>query len=315
MKSLTSLSDASGLHTAVHSLIDGHRSRNGKPHHPYPDRMIMAQVTEALLDLLFPEYRLNTARGVNVSDRIARTGDQVFRLLTEQVSIATQHHAALAEGASSSASVPQDAEQVVLSLFEAMAPIRQSIAEDLQAAYLGDPAAHEPDEVAVSYPTYTAVGTYRLAHELYLQGLPFIPRMMTEYAHRSTGIDIHPGATIGRSFFIDHGTGVVIGETAEIRDRVRLYQGVTLGAANFLKDAQGQLIRGRKRHPTVEEDVTVFANATILGGDTVIGARSIIGSNVWLAQSIASDSVVTMGEPNLKIRAKNRSPHSASIKR
>jgi serine O-acetyltransferase len=176
------------------------------------------------------------------------------------------------------------------------------LAADVQAAYDGDPACNSLDEVIFCYPGLEAVTVYRLAHELQQIGVPFIPRMMTEWAHKETGIDIHPGARIGRHFFIDHGTGVVIGETCEIGDHVKLYQGVTLGALSFPTDAHGKLIRNRKRHPTIEDRVVIYASATILGGRTIIGHDSVVGSSVWLTRSVAPYSTVTLESPRLRIR-------------
>jgi len=169
---------------------------------------------------------------------------------------------------------------------------------DVRAAYEGDPAAGSYDEIIFSYPGLFTISVYRVAHELFKQKIPLLPRMMTEYAHSVTGIDIHPGASIGESFFIDHGTGVVIGETSKIGNRVRLYQGVTLGALSLPKDA-GELLRGEKRHPTIEDDVIIYSGATILGGDTVIGARSTIGGNVWITESVPPDTRVIMEGPRL----------------
>ncbi len=178
--------------------------------------------------------------------------------------------------------------------FVALLPrLRKTISDDVAAAFEGDPAAIGYEEIAVAYPAIRALSIHRIAHELYLQGVPLIPRIMSEYAHDRTGIDINPGARIGRHFFIDHGTGVVIGETCEIGNNVRLYQGVTLGATS-LKDSSG--LRGKKRHPTVEDDVTIYAGAKILGGHTVIGAGSVIGGNVWLTESVPPGSRV-MAEP------------------
>src|SRR6185436_15384897 len=169
-----------------------------------------------------------------------------------------------------------------------------------QAAYEGDPAAKSYHEIIFSYPGVEAVSVYRIAHELLLLGVPLIPRMMTEHAHSKTGIDIHPGARIGPGFFIDHGTGVVIGETCDIGTNVKLYQGVTLGALSFPRDTAGNIIRGMKRHPTLEDEVVVYANATILGGDTVIG------SNVWLTHSVPPDTAVMLEKPNLRFRGPKR---------
>ncbi|MEW6356808.1 MAG: serine O-acetyltransferase EpsC [Planctomycetota bacterium] len=180
--------------------------------------------------------------------------------------------------------------------------VRKMLVFDVEAAYDGDPAAKGYDEVIFSYPGLFAVTTYRIAHEIHLLGVPLIPRMMTEYAHSVTGIDIHPGATIGKRFFIDHGTGVVVGETTEIGDNVKLYQGVTLGALSFPKNAKGQLIRGHKRHPTIEDNVTIYAGATILGGDTVVGKGSVVGGNVWLTESVPPGTKVTLETPRLKYK-------------
>jgi serine O-acetyltransferase len=176
------------------------------------------------------------------------------------------------------------------------------LATDVQAAYEGDPACKSPAEVIFCYPGLEAITVYRLAHLLYELNIPFIPRMMTEWAHSRTGIDIHPGATIGEYFFIDHGTGVVVGETCHIGERVKLYQGVTLGALSFATDGDGHLVRGQKRHPTIEDRVVVYANATILGGRTVVGHDSVIGSSVWLTSSVAPHSTVVMERPRLRIK-------------
>jgi len=185
------------------------------------------------------------------------------------------------------------AEGVAVAFVRGLPELRAQLAQDVQAAYDGDPAAKSLAEIVVSYPSVRALAIHRIAHELYQLGVPLLPRIMGEHAHDRTGIDIHPGARIGRSFFVDHGTGVVIGETAEIGDRVRLYQGVTIGAAS-LRDRESLV--GRKRHPTIENDVTIYAGATILGGGTVIGEGSIIGGNVWLTESVPPGSRV-VAEP------------------
>jgi serine O-acetyltransferase len=184
-----------------------------------------------------------------------------------------------------------------------LSELRLILATDVQAAFDGDPACKTPDEVIFCYPGLEAVTVYRLAHLLHELGIPFIPRMMTEWAHSRTGIDIHPGATIGKYFFIDHGTGVVIGETCEIGDHVKLYQGVTLGALSFPIDGEGQLVRGTKRHPTIEDRVVVYANATILGGRTIVGHDSVIGSSVWLTSSVAPQTTVVLEKPKLRMRS------------
>jgi serine O-acetyltransferase len=182
---------------------------------------------------------------------------------------------------------------VLLRFVERLPAVRALLAEDVEAVLEGDPAAKSFAEIVVAYPSIHAIATYRIAHELHAEGVPVLPRMMTEHAHARTGIDIHPGARIGRRFFIDHGTGVVIGETSEIGDRVRLYQGVTLGARS---PRHGESLRGKKRHPSIEHDVTIYAHATILGGETVIGSGSVIGGNVWLMESVPPGSKV-IAEP------------------
>jgi len=178
------------------------------------------------------------------------------------------------------------------------------LAMDVRAAYQGDPAAKGFDEIIFSYPGLFAITVYRIAHQLHEQGIPLIPRIMTEYAHSMTGIDIHPGAHIGESFFIDHGTGVVIGETCEIGNRVRIYQGVTLGALSVQREEVEDL-RNRKRHPTIKDDVIIYSGATLLGGNTVIGARSVIGGNVWLTESVPADTQVYMKKPELVFKEKS----------
>jgi len=183
-----------------------------------------------------------------------------------------------------------------------LAAVRRLLSLDVQAAYDGDPAAHHTDEVIFCYPGMRALSTHRLAHELYRLNVPLIPRMMAEHAHGETGIDIHPGARIGKSFFIDHGTGVVIGETTIIGDHCRIYQGVTLGAKSFPKDEQGKLIRSAKRHPTLEDHVTVYAGATILGGDTIIGAGSVINGGVFLTNSVPPGHIVRAPKAELTMR-------------
>jgi len=169
---------------------------------------------------------------------------------------------------------------------------------DVSAAFDGDPAAQSYEEIVISYPCITAIATYRIAHELYLQDVPLIPRIMSECAHSRTGIDIHPGARIGRNFFIDHGTGVVIGETTIIGDNVKIYQGTTLGAMSFPKDERGQIIKGRKRHPKIEDNVTIYAEATILG-DITIGKNAVIGGNVWVKESVPPGVTVTTANAEL----------------
>ena len=196
-------------------------------------------------------------------------------------------------------------ESVVEAFLPRLVPIRALLAQDVEAAFEGDPAARSYAEILVAYPSIRAIATQRIAHELFLLRVPTLPRMMTEHAHDLTGVDIHPGARIGRRFFIDHGTGVVIGETVQIGDNVRLYQGITLGARS---PRRGESLRGVKRHPTIEDDVTIYAGATILGGDVVIGRGSVIGGNVWLTESVPPGSKV-VSEP-ARTQVRQRSGHT-----
>ena len=192
---------------------------------------------------------------------------------------------------------PPQYDDVIDTLFSKLPAIRDTLDTDVQAAYEGDPAATCREEVMLAYPAFEAISIFRIAHELYLMKVPMLPRMMTEYAHSLTGIDIHPGATIGPYFFIDHGTGVVIGETTVIGERVKLYQGVTLGAKSFAVQSDGTLVKGNKRHPNIGSNVVIYAGATILGGDTYIGDNCVIGGNVWLTHSVEpSKRVLTARE-------------------
>jgi serine O-acetyltransferase len=231
---------------------------------------------------------------------LAGLSEQLFNILSDQIARALRHSCRQEHR-------PCDkclgnGRQQALALIHKLADIREMLEDDVRAAYDGDPAARSYDEVVFSYPGLYAITVHRAAHELYVQGVPLLPRLLSELAHSQTGIDIHPGATIGRSFFIDHGTGVVIGETTVIGDHVKMYQGATLGALSFPRDACGALIRGVKRHPTIEDHVTIYAGATILGGDVVIGRGSVIGSSVWLTHSIPPGTKVITESPRLRYR-------------
>ena len=203
--------------------------------------------------------------------------------------------------------VEAKAEEILSSFLGELPQLRRVLWTDIDAAYEGDPAAKSYEEIILAYPALEAVAIYRMAHVLY-DRVPLVPRIMTEWAHSRTGIDIHPGAKIGSHFFIDHGTGVVIGESSEIGSHVKLYHGVTLGARSFQKDEHGKIKKGGKRHPTVEDDVTIYPNSTVLGGETVIGARSTIGGNVFLMQSVPADSLVYYEEKQLRIVPKHSRP-------
>jgi serine O-acetyltransferase len=192
--------------------------------------------------------------------------------------------------------------------------VRELLRADIEAAYDGDPAALRPEEIILSYPFIEAIAIQRIAHRLHSFGAPLIPRMMTEWAHSRTGIDIHPGAVIGSHFFIDHGTGVVVGETCRIGNHVKLYHGVTLGARSFARDESGRAVKGGKRHPDVEDNVTIYPNSTILGGETVIGANSTIGANVFLMHSVPPNSLVVYEEKQLSLFDKTTKQRTPDIR-
>lgn len=274
-------------------------------HCPLPNYDTIIAVTDNLKEILFPGYRRRD--GLHLSNVTYHVGDLIDRLhdtLSVQIGRAIRHET-IKDGSCNPQQM-HDFEAMgqtkAIALLEQLPELRKILAMDVQAAFDGDPACKSLDEVIFCYPGLDAVTVYRLAHVLHGLDVPLIPRMMTEWAHSRTGIDIHPGATIGRYFFIDHGTGVVVGETTVIGDWVKLYQGVTLGALSFATDAEGNLVRSTKRHPTIEDRVVVYANATILGGETVVGRGSVVGSSVWLTQSVAAGTTVTMESPRLRIR-------------
>ena len=277
---------------------------NHLDHCPLPSYKEVVAAIEDLKEILYPGYRRR--EGLHRGNITFYVGDLIDRLhdrLTVQIGRALRHEA----GATSDCQDREDFEALgqakTLQFLDMLPDLREVLADDVQAAYEGDPACSSVDEVIFCYPGLEAITVYRLAHLLYELQIPFIPRMMSEWAHSGTGIDIHPGATIGRHFFIDHGTGVVIGQTCEIGERVKVYQGVTLGALSFSTDGDGNLVRSQKRHPTIEDRVVVYANATILGGRTVVGHDAVIGSNVWLTRSVSPHTTVVLEKPKLKMRS------------
>ena len=277
-------------------------------HSPLPHNDAVIEITHDLMEVIYPGYqRRQKLHAGNVAYHVGDLLEGLNNALTQQIARALRHKQALAnsddpQSADANDAFEELAKQKTIALLASLPRLRELLATDVQAAYDGDPAAQGLDEIILCYPGLQAITVHRLAHELYGLDVPFIPRMMAEWSHNRTGIDIHPGAKIGPSFFIDHGTGVVIGETTEIAAHVKLYQGVTLGALSFPKDDSGQLVRGQKRHPTIEEGVVIYANATVLGGETVIGARSVIGASVSLIQSVPPNTVVTIEKPQLKFR-------------
>lgn len=277
---------------------------NHLDHCPLPSYDAVISICEDLKEILYPGYRRR--EGLHRGNVVYHVGDLVDGLhdkLTMQICRALRHEA----GASCDQDDAHDFEAMgqakTLMFLSHLPHLRTVLAKDVQAAYDGDPACKNLDEVIFCYPGLEAVTVYRLAHLLFELDIPFVPRMMTEWAHRRTGIDIHPGATIREYFFIDHGTGVVIGETCEIGRHVKLYQGVTLGAMSFPTDGEGSVVRGQKRHPTIEDRVVIYAQATILGGRTVIGTEAVIGSNVWLTRSVAPRTTVLLEKPKLRMQS------------
>jgi serine O-acetyltransferase len=269
-----------------------------------PSRTRIVEILELIRQLIFPGFfghkRLTKE---NVRFHVGNLLIRVAEELSDQV-----RHCLCSVRCCSQCKDPEacrlEAERTTQEFLRRIPKIRRMLALDAQAAFDGDPAAKSIDEVIYCYPGFYAVTVYRIAHELLDLGVELMPRIMTEHAHSVTGTDIHPGAKIGRSFFVDHATGVIVGETTQIGDNVKIYQGVTLGALSFPKDERGRAIKGLKRHPTIEDDVTIYANATILGGETVVGRGATVNGNVFATKSISAESTVTPMHPELKVRSK-----------
>jgi len=281
-------------------------SINHLGHCPLPSFKGVAEILLNLKDILYPGYRRKVGLHLgNIRYHVGSLVDQLHDQLTTEIARALRHDDRVQQSHSdceSDIDFEAKRQAMAIELLKRIPHLRTTLATDVQAAYEGDPACHTTDEVVFCYPGFEAVTVYRIAHELLKLDVPFIPRMMTEWAHKQTGIDIHPGATIADYFFIDHGTGVVIGETCQIGQHVKLYQGVTLGALSFPTDSDGQLIRGSKRHPTIEDHVVVYANATILGGRTTIGHDSVIGPSVWVTKTVSPNTTVVLEKPQLRVR-------------
>jgi serine O-acetyltransferase len=264
-----------------------------------PSRLAIEAACAELMSLMFPGFR---SQALVSSEDLAETTRTRIRNL--QARLRTEMCRSLGKVPPNEATEAK-ADELLSEFLAELPTVRRILWTDIDAAYEGDPAAKSYEEIILAYPALEAIAIYRMAHLLY-DKIPLIPRIMTEWAHSRTGIDIHPGAKIGSHFFIDHGTGVVIGETTEIGSRVKLYHGVTLGARSFQKDEHGKIKKGGKRHPKVEDDVTIYPNSTVLGGETVIGARSTIGGNVFLVQSVPPDSLVYYEEKQLKVVPKRK---------
>lgn len=274
--------------------------------HELAGQQAVRSVVDDLVSILFPGcHGSDTVRPCEMKDHLHTQLVGTEKKLQKQICSAWQYQCTV-EACDNCDDCDAKAELSVRCLFDNLSSIKNILEYDIQAAYDGDPAARSTMEVVMSYPGVYAVIVHRIAHFLYNQKVPLIPRIMSEYAHSLTGIDIHPGATIDKGFFIDHGTGVVIGETCEIGKKVKIYQGVTLGARSFEKDEDGNLIKGIKRHPNVGDNVVIYAGATILGGNTMIGSDSEIGGNVWLTHSVPPGSKVYNQQPHPMIKQDGR---------
>lgn len=262
-----------------------------------PVRDKIVDILDLFTELLFPGYTgKRTVTKSNINYIIIDILYHVYTELTEQIERAYKYRCRMEK--CDTGGCRTMAERATEHLLTRLPNVREMLKGDVGAAFDGDPAAKSYEEIVISYPCIIAIATYRIAHELYRKEVPLIPRIMTECAHAKTGIDIHPGAKIGKNFFIDHGTGVVIGETSVIGDNVKIYQGVTLGALSFPKDERGKIIKGGKRHPTIEDNVVIYAEATILG-DVVIGKDAVIGGNVWIKESVPAGVTVTTPKADL----------------
>ncbi len=268
-----------------------------------PSRDDIVKAIELLRQIVYPGYfGKQGLTSQNITERVGELAIQLSDILYEQVRCCLRYKQQIPgsdRGSDKCDECDQEAGRIVAAFFDRLPAVREMLADDVQAAFEGDPAAHSTDETIFCYPGLMAITVQRLAHEFYRIEVPLLPRIMTEHIHGLTGIDIHPGANLGRGLFIDHGTGVVIGETTEIGYNVKIYQGVTLGA---LAPAYGQALRGRKRHPTIHDNVTIYAGATILGGETVIGEGCTIGGNVFITASVPKFNQVSADPPKLKYR-------------
>jgi serine O-acetyltransferase len=268
-----------------------------------PDKMVIKDIVNKLLRIVFPGYyRDKVYRSYNIHGNLTVLIEDVLYNLSKQIAIVLKYDCKDKEP--DELVIQEQAYCLTMTFFSKIPMIREFVNTDLEATFQGDPAAYNKDEIVLSYPGLMATTINRLAHELFLLNIPLIPRMMTEYAHSKTGIDIHPGATIGKYFFIDHGTGVVVGSSTVIGDHVKVYQGVTLGA---LSTSGGQALHGTRRHPTIEDNVTIYSGASILGGDTVIGEGSVIGSNAFITKSIPAGTRVTIKNQELQFKDKDGS--------
>ncbi|MEE1351089.1 MAG: serine O-acetyltransferase EpsC [Clostridia bacterium] len=260
-----------------------------------PDKKIITDILLKLQEIIFPGFfKPDTYKTYTVKSTVSMLVEDVLYNLKKQIGITLRYDNAFSN--SSSCEIEGESQRIALEFLKTIPKIREYIETDVSAAFDGDPAAYNREEIVVTYPGFYAITVNRIAHELHMLGVPLIPRIMTEHAHSLTGIDIHPGAKIGKYFFIDHGTGIVIGETTVIGDNVKIYQGVTLGA---LSTRGGQKLKSVKRHPTIEDNVTIYSGATILGGETVIGKNVTIGGNSFITSSVLEGTKVSVKQPEL----------------
>ncbi|MBQ1353417.1 MAG: serine acetyltransferase [Ruminococcus sp.] len=270
----------------------------------YPDRDVVIDILEKLRIVIYPGYYRNrNYRTYTVRNNISILLEDIIYNLIKQTSIVLKYAPEYSDA--DDQTIAKASEEITFKFLDTLPKIREYIETDIQAAYDGDPAAYNKDEIICTYPGLFAIFTSRVAHELFLLGVPMIPRIMTEHAHSLTGIDIHPGTTIGKYFFIDHGTGIVIGETTEIGNNVKIYQGVTLGA---LSTRGGQNLRGKKRHPTICDNVTIYSGASILGGETVVGKNVVVGGNAFITTSIPEGAKVSVKSQELMYNYDSKHP-------
>ncbi len=295
--------DIKNVTDKILSDYNGGRTIDAIKHFEHPDKKTIVDILEKLRAVIIPGYFENTEhRFYTVQSNISTLIEDVIYNLIKQITIVLKYDPELED--KDYDFLRQRAEEITFDFLNSIPMIREYIETDLEASYEGDPAAYNKDEIICTYPGFFAILTYRIAHELFLRKVPLIPRIMTEHAHSLTGIDIHPGTTIGKYFFIDHGTGIVIGETTVIGNNVRVYQGVTLGA---LSTRGGQSLRNKKRHPTIHDNVTIYSGASILGGDTVIGKDAVIGGNAFITSSIPEGAKVSVKSQELRYNYSSKS--------
>ncbi|MCR5467244.1 MAG: serine O-acetyltransferase [Lachnospiraceae bacterium] len=308
MESISKEKEIDDIVQKIYSSLDGTKNIDALSIYNKPDKTEVRELVNKLYRVIYPGYyRDRSVKIYNPKNTFAVTVEDVFYHLNKQVTLALDF--GTKKGSMTAQEREKESYRVCKEFFEKIPSVREYIETDLLATYDGDPAAGCFEEIILAYPGLFAITVYRIAHELYKLQVPVLPRLMTEYAHSETGIDIHPGAEIGKFFFIDHGTGIVIGETTEIGRNVKIYQGVTLGA---LSTRGGQKLSGKKRHPTICDNVTIYAGASILGGDTIIGENTVIGGNTFITRSIDANTVVSMKNLEMEYRD-NRNRHTEEV--